>query len=184
MILEEFDEEKTSTFDPYEVENVIGDFSKIGITCFSKKRADSFLEKYKHEKISELSNGNGRIPVYKIHFEGKDIAFFLSRVGALACTVAYEEILAKGLEKLVMCGTCGVLKKEIDDLSIIIPTSAIRDEGTSYHYMPSSPEIKVNDKYIDTFKELLQKHNYSFIEGKVWTTEAPYRETKNKVLLQ
>ncbi len=182
MILEEYDETKTSTFDPYEVENVIKNFPKAGVTCFSKKTADSFLEKYEYEKIAELSNANGRIPVYKIKYKEKEIAFFLSRVGAPACTVAYEEVMAMGLEKLIMCGTCGVLDKEIEDLAIIIPTSAIRDEGTSYHYMPSSKEIKVNEKYSDVFKQILNEHNYSYVEGKVWTTDAPYRETRNKVL--
>ena len=37
MILEEFDETITSTFDPYEVTNIIEDFPKVGVTCFSKK---------------------------------------------------------------------------------------------------------------------------------------------------
>ena len=37
MILEEFDEAKTSTFDPFEIENVIDDFPKVGVSCFSKK---------------------------------------------------------------------------------------------------------------------------------------------------
>ena len=182
MVLEEFDEIIESTFDPYEVESVIDGFPKIGITCFSQKLADSFLEKQDYEKIAELSNGNGHFPVYKIKYDGKEVAFFVSRVGASACTVAYEEIMAMGLEKLVMCGTCGVLDKSIDDLAIIIPNSAVRDEGTSYHYMKSSREIKVNEKYIDEFKEILDEHNYSYIEGKVWTTDAPYRETRSKVL--
>ena len=106
----------------------------------------------------------------------------MSRVGAPACTVAYEEAMAMGLEKLIMFGTCGVLDRSINDLAIIIPTSAIRDEGTSYHYMKSSTEIKVNEKYKEDFEEILNKNNISSIEGKVWTTDAPYRETRDKVL--
>ena len=50
MILEEFDECKTSTFDPYEVENVIPNFPKIGITCFSKKLLDQYVERNTSEK--------------------------------------------------------------------------------------------------------------------------------------
>ncbi len=86
-----------------------------------------------------------------------------------------------GLEKLIMFGTCGVLKKEIEDLAIIIPTSAMRDEGTSYHYLEASDEIEVNTKYKEEFKEILKEHNYSYIEGKTWTTDAPYRGTRDKV---
>lgn len=71
----------------------------------------------------------------------------MSRVGAPVCTVGYEEVLAMGLEKLIMFGSCGVLSREIGDLAIIIPTSAMRDEGTSYHYLEVSDEIEVNTKY-------------------------------------
>ena len=182
MILEEFDECKNSTFDPYEVENVIPNFPKIGITCFSHKLMEKYVETFKGEKISEISSANGRIPIYKINYKGIDIALFMSRVGAPACTVSYEEVMAMGLEKLIMFGTCGVLDKNINDLAIIIPTSAIRDEGTSYHYMKGTSELEVNKKYRKEFKEILNNNKVSYIEGKVWTIDAPYRETRNKVL--
>ena len=50
MILEEFDECKTSTFDPYEVLNVIPNFPQIGVTCFSKKLMDRYIETFNGEK--------------------------------------------------------------------------------------------------------------------------------------
>ncbi len=182
MILEEYDETITSTFDPYEVENVIEGFPKIGVTCFSKKLFDQLVNKFDGEEIALSSNGNGKIPIYKIKYDNQEIALFMSRVGAPACTVQYEEIFAMGLEKIVVFGTCGVLDKSIEDLAIIIPNSAIRDEGTSYHYLKSSREVEVNPKYKDKFIKLLNEHNYSYKIGKVWTTDAPYRETRKKVL--
>lgn len=182
MVLEEYDENINSTFDPYEVENVIENFPKIGVTCFSKNLFDQLISKFDSEEIALSSNGNGKLPVYKINYEGKDIALFMSRVGASTCVVQYEELFAMGLEKIVVFGTCGVLDKSIDDLAIIIPNAAIRDEGTSYHYLKSAREIVVNPKYQKEFINLLKKHNYSYVTGKVWTTDAPYRETRNKVL--
>ena len=184
MILEEFDECRTSTFDPYEVENVIVGFPKIGITCFSKKLLDRYVEIFNGEKIAEISNANGKVPVYKIIYKGIEIALFMSMVGASVCVVQYEEILAMGLEKLIMFGTCGVLDRNIQDLAIIIPNSAIRDEGTSYHYMKSSEEVSVNEKYISEFINILNDNNVSYVVGKAWTTDAPYRETRAKVLIR
>lgn len=105
----------------------------------------------------------------------------MSRVGASACIVSYEEVMAMGLQKLIMFGTCGVLDKDIEDCSIIIPTSAIRDEGTSYHYLEESEEVSVNEKYVALFESILEEHNYSHTKGKVWTTDASYRETKDKM---
>jgi len=182
MILNEFDKSKKSTFNPDEVINKIPDFPKVGITCFSHKLLQKIIETYNPEEIAYIKNGTGKNPVYKLNYKGKDIAIFMSRVGAPACVVGYEEVIVMGLEKLVVFGTCGVLKSEIEDLAIIIPNSAIRDEGTSYHYLDASDEIEINSNYKEEFKEVLEEHNYSFIEGKVWTTDAPYRETKNKVI--
>ena len=182
MILEEFDETINSTFDPYEVENVIENFPKVGVTCFSKKLLDQLVNKFNGVEIALSSNGNGKLPIYRINYKGHDLALFMSRVGASTCIVQYEELFAMGLEKVIVFGTCGVLDKAIDDLAIIIPNFAIRDEGTSYHYLKSSREVVVNPKYKDEFIKLLEKHNYSFIIGKVWTTDAPYRETRKKVL--
>lgn len=181
MLLEEFDETISSTFDPYEVENVIEGFPKIGVSCFSKKLFDQLINKFRGIEIAFSSCGNGKLPIYKINYEGLDIALFMSRVGAPACVVQYEELFAMGLDRIVVFGTCGVLDKNIDDMAIIIPNAALRDEGTSYHYLKASREIIVNQKYKTKFIELLNKHNYSFKEGKVWTTDAPYRETRKKV---
>lgn len=181
MILEEFDETVNSTFDPCEVENVVENFPKVGVTCFSLKLLNQLVEVFHGEEIALSSNGNGKTPVYKINYDGKEIALFMSRVGAPACIVQYEELFVMGLEKIVVFGTCGVLERKIDDLAIIIPNCAIRDEGTSYHYIKSSEEIEVNPNYQEEFKQILDEHNYSYITGKVWTTDAPYRETKKKV---
>lgn len=181
MVLEEFDETVNSTFDPYEVENVVEGFPKVGVTCFSKKLFDQLVDKFNGIEIALNSNGNGKFPIYKINYEGHELALFMSRVGASACIVQYEELFAMGLEKMVVFGTCGALDRSIDDLAIIIPNSAVRDEGTSYHYMKSSREVVVNPKYQEEFIKLLNEHDYSYIVGKAWTIDAPYRETRFKV---
>ena len=181
MVLEEFDETVNSTFDPHEVEKVVEGFPKVGVTCFSKKLFDQLVDKFNGIEIALNSNGNGKLPIYKINYEGHELALFMSRVGAPACIVQYEELFAMGLEKMVVFGTCGALDRSIDDLAIIIPNSAVRDEGTSYHYMKSSREVVVNPKYQEEFIKLLNEHDYSYIVGKAWTIDAPYRETRSKV---
>ena len=181
MILKQYDNEKSAVFNPPDVVNRIDKFPKIGVSCFSKQLIDSFIASYKHETIAYLCGANGKTPVYIINYKGTNIALYMSRVGAPACVCDYEEILAMGLEKLVLFGTCGVLDKRIDDLGIIIPTAAVRDEGTSYHYMRPSDEIAVNEKYKSNFTAILQEHGYTYTEGKVWTTDAVYRETRGKM---
>ena len=182
MVLEEYDNNWNSTFDPNEVVNVIPGFPKIGVTCFSFKLMEKLVERFNGVEIALSKNANGIIPIYKINYEGMDLALFVSRIGAPTCVCQYEELFVMGLEKIVVFGTCGVLDNKIDELAIIIPSAAIRDEGTSYHYMKASREINVNPKYQDEFTKLLREHNYSYIVSKTWTIDAPYRETRNKVL--
>lgn len=86
-----------------------------------------------------------------------------------------------GVEKIVLFGSCGVLNHEIADGHIIVPTSAVRDEGTSYHYLPVSEEVELENKSVDTVVNVLDNLGYPYVLGKTWTTDGVYRETKAKL---
>ena len=88
-----------------------------------------------------------------------------------------EVLHAQGVKKVIIIGNCWVLDSKIDDCSIIIPTKGFRDEGTSYHYLPSSEMIDINTKYIDDFTKILSKYNFNYTNGYTWTKDAFYRET-------
>ena len=64
---------------------------------------------------------------------------------------------------------------------IIIPSSALRDEGTSYHYAPTSDEISYDEALLSTLENALNKAGIEHIRTKAWTTDAFYRETAAKV---
>ena len=181
MVLHEFDEAIRSTFEPDEVVSPVAGMPKIGVTCFSGKLMDRLITAFDAQVIAHCSGGNGKLPVYRIRYAGRELALFLSRIGAPACVVQYEELFAMGLERLVVFGTCGVLDASIASLAIVIPDAAVRDEGTSYHYLRPSREVPVNPKHREAFYALLKSHGYSYVTGKVWTTDAPYRETRDKV---
>ena len=73
------------------------------------------------------------------------------------------------------------MKNEILPGEVIIPTSAIRDEGVSYHYLPPSREVNVPQRTINIVEAKLMESNIPYRKGKIWTTDAFYRETKDKV---
>jgi len=181
MILEEFDKSKKAILNPDDLVNAVEGIPEVGITCFSKKLLERIINKYNAKPFTYSSHSDGELPIYKANYKGKEFCLFLSKVGAPACISQYENLFVMGIKKMVVFGTCGVLCNDIQDLSIIIPNSALRDEGTSYHYNESSREIKVNPKHIEKFIEILKNNNIPYIVGKTWTTDAPYRETTNKV---
>ena len=117
------------------------------------------------------------IPVYKIRYKDTDMAFYLSRVGAPACVAGFEEIIAMGAKKYVLFGSCGVLDDDKVKDNIIVPVSAVRDEGTSYHYIAPSPEIEADTHSVQVLESVLRNCGLSYIKGKTWTSDAIYRET-------
>ena len=65
---------------------------------------------------------------------------------------------------------------------VVVPTAAVRDEGTSYHYLPASREVEPTQEGAQGIvKEVLSRATIPFLEGKTWTTDALYRETRSKV---
>ena len=182
MILDEFDPAMHAVIDPEMVTHKIEDFPEVTVSCFSKHLFDSVLSLFEAEKIAEIHSATGRNPVYAVEYRGHRFAFFRSLVGEPLCVCQYEDLIAMGSRRLILLGNCGVLDRSIEDCGIIIPTSAIRDEGTSYHYAPASDVIEVNKKYRDLFKEVLKECGYPYVEGVTWTTDACYRETRDKVL--
>ncbi len=181
MLIEEFDSTKNAVINAFDMIQPIEDFPKVAVSCFSHVTFDRLLKELNGVLIESTGMANMEIPVYKVIYDGTEIALFMSYVGAAGCVAVLEDIFAMGVEKIVLFGTCGVLDSEIKDCSIIIPYIAMRDEGTSFHYAYASDEIQVNKKYQDEFIQILEQHNCSYTMGKVWTTDACYRETREKV---
>ncbi len=181
MILEEYDASKNAVINPEMIINKIEDFPDVTISCFSQQLFQAVLSFFEPKQIASVHSATGANPVYEVIYKGEKFAFFQSYVGEPKCIADYEDIMAMGSRRLILLGNCGVLDNSIEDCGIIIPTKAIRDEGCSYHYAPASDTIDVNKNYIRLFKTILDEFGYPYVEGTTWTTDAPYRETKEKV---
>ncbi|WP_294659947.1 nucleoside phosphorylase [uncultured Rothia sp.] len=181
MILEEFDPNRQAIINPQDLHKPIEGFPKVVISCFSRVTFARLLENYEHDEITRTSMANFEVIVYGITIGDQQIAAFNAPVGAASCVGTVEDLIQFGMKKLVLFGTCGVLDQDIKETSIIIPRSALRDEGTSYHYLPASDEVEVNQSSLPLFQDFLEKHQISHTIGKVWTTDAPYRETIGKM---
>ncbi|NLL14546.1 MAG: nucleoside phosphorylase [Fibrobacter sp.] len=113
-------------------------------------------------------------------YNDKKISFFHPYAGAPLAAAMMDEVIAHGYTKFVACGGAGVLDKEIQTGKIIIPYSAVRDEGTSYHYVEPSREIEIPEFVISKLKANLEKNGIPYIVAKTWTTDAFYRETEKR----
>ena len=181
MLLHEFDPNPSAVINPWGLIKPVQDCPRVAVSCFERGTFDRMVERLGGVEIMRLKKANWDAPVYRTEYKGVEIALFEAYVGAAGCMGVLEELFAAGVEKLVLFGTCGVLDRSIGDCGIIIPTAALRDEGASFHYAPPSDEIEVNPKYRKEFIEILDHHQCTYTLGKVWTTDAFYRETAEKM---
>lgn len=110
---------------------------------------------------------------------GKDVALYKSEVGAPAVAMAMEVMIASGVRRILMLGLAGSLSPSCPIGSAVIPTWGIREEGTSYHYLPSGVRPRPSSSFVKELRAGLSE--IGPMTGGVWSTDAPYRETVAKV---
>jgi uridine phosphorylase len=74
-----------------------------------------------------------------------------------------------------------VLDREIAVGHLVVPASAVRDEGTSYHYLPPAREVNASPPAVAAIEQVLRQRQVPYVVGKTWTTDAVYRETPDRV---
>lgn len=181
MLGKDFDENRTAVINPEDHLKPMPGFPEICVSIFSDAILAEILKNYGGEPLTELKTCCGNHTVYKVDADGTAIALVLPWVGAPAAAACIEEIFPLGGKYFVFSGCVGVLRHDIADGHLILPTAAIRDEGLSYHYLPPAEEITLDPACVSACREALKTLGLPYAEGKTWTTDAFYRETRGKV---
>ena len=176
----EFDQEEISTRMP-DKKNI--KLPKIAVMCFFKEVIDEFSKLDHAELIMESYHDIIAWKFYKININSVDMVFCYAPMGAPLCVNIMEDLFANGVDTVIACGGCGVLNNIIPG-KILLPTTALRDEGTSFHYMKPTKEIILDKEIVLKTKNILSSLNIEYIECKTWTTDASKRETSKKIELR
>lgn len=102
-------------------------------------------------------------------------------VGSSFAVLIAEQLFVSGCELLISVTSSGVIKKVRDSVSYILIKEAIRDEGTSYHYLPENRPAVINKSLLASLENSLVKRSPHIAIGRSWTTDAPYRETSSAI---
>ncbi len=151
------------------------------VICFFKEVIDQVVKEHNARILLEHRWEDGPHPLYEIEMDGKRLAFYHPGIGGPLSAGLMEDMIARGCRKFIACGGAGVLAKEIAVGKLIVVTSAVRDEGTSYHYLPPSREVAAQPAGVKALTSTLDSAGIPYLAGKTWTTDAPYRETPGKV---
>ena len=176
----EYDPEREAMIEPGRVIQP-RDVPEHCVICFFREVVEKIAREHDAKVVVENHWEDGPHPIYEIEFGGHRIAFYQPGVGAPLAVGLMEEAIAYGCRKFIACGGCGVLKKGMAVGNLILVTSAVRDEGTSYHYLPPEDEVAAHPKGIAALEAVLQESKVPYRKGKTWTTDAPYRETRQRM---
>jgi len=178
-----YDPERQTVFNPCDLK-----FDNKPDKClliFDDEIWEDFVLPNKNLNTFPVTNSFGRVfDTYRyIEIDGENILLVYPSMGASGCVCDAELLIASGIKKIVAFGTCGRLDKNIAQNTIILPIAAYREEGTSYHYLPDTDEIGVDEDALKVVRSVFGKEGFTVMEGKIWTTDAVYRETFDKIKL-
>jgi purine-nucleoside phosphorylase len=155
-----------------------------GVMCFFQEIISDLVEAGQAHPIRSLLSEIGSNPLYELTWQDRRLLLIHPGVGAPLAAGFLEEIIDLGVCKIIACGGCGVLNPDLAVGHPVIIASAVRDEGTSYHYLPPSREIAANPKAVRALEMVCQQHGIAYRLSKTWTTDGYYRETINRRALR
>jgi uridine phosphorylase len=149
------------------------------IITFTRRDLLTLVEEIGARRVKAWSGRNDRL--YRGVVGGRGCILTQSRYGAPNAVILLEELVAFGVKRAVFLGYCGSIQGHIGVGEAILPTRSIREEGTSYHYLPKGMSCHADQRTHSLIHEGLLKCGIEPYVGMCWTTDALYRETPEKI---
>ena len=175
----EFDRDRHAVIEPHMVRERL-DVPPVAVPCFFLDVIQKVCVDGRARVLTQLRSAHGVHPVFEVNWGERRITVYHPGVGSPLAAVFLEELIETGCRTFVAVGGAGGLVPELTVGYVVVPTAAVRDEGTSYHYLPAGREVEPTPRVVAAIEKVLQAHHVPFVTGKVWTTDAPYRETRGK----
>ena len=125
---------------------------------------------------------HGDHPICVVEHRGVPVALVSPGVGAPAAVTSLEVVVSLGAAAVIGCGGAGIIRRGFDVGHVIVPTGAIRDEGTSYHYAAPDAQVAPHPRALAAIDDVLTEAGVPHDHGLTWTTDAFFRETRAKVV--
>lgn len=120
--------------------------------------------------------------VYGVNRRFESVSVTGPFIGAPYAAMLLETLVVWGARKILFFGWCGSITHDVKIGDIIIPACAMIDEGTSVHYQKDrQTQAWASNPLNEKIKEALRRRGFFFHEGAVWSTDAIFRETREKV---
>lgn len=119
--------------------------------------------------------------LYDVEIEGRTVGLLPVAVGASFAVLVAEQLFVSGCRLLVSVTSAGLLDDSLDLPCFLLIERALRDEGTSYHYLPASDFSYLDRRLALRLMKEHARRALPVLEAGTWTTDAPYRETSKAI---
>jgi uridine phosphorylase len=182
LALLEFDEERVALIEPAEVfARRRGTVPSVAVLCFFSEILETLSNTPGVEQVATLVAAHGRHPIWALTRDDTRVAVLHPGVGAPLAAGFLEETIALGARTVVACGGAGAVVPELAVGHVVLPDAAVRDEGTSFHYLPASREVAADALGVRVAERVLRERGVPYTVGKTWTTDGLYRETRSRI---
>jgi len=176
----EFDPDPTAVLEPSHL-HPSTEVPEHAVLCFFQEVIEKVVAERGGTHAHVLGSEIGTNPVWEIEVDGRRLAIAHPGVGAPLAASFLEELISIGCRTFVACGGAGSLVPDQPHGHVIVPDRAVRDEGTSYHYLPADAEAVASSRAVDAIVAALVARGIPHAVAPTWTTDGVYRETRGKV---
>lgn len=138
--------------------------------------ATDYAETNGYAVVDEVETIIRRHPIRVGRHRGVDVAFVEIPLGGPASTIMLEHVIRGGVTEAIAVGCCGGLVP-LEEGAVVVPTRALRAEGTSYHYLPADDWVETDRGLTQRCTRAVEAAGLPVREVSTWTTDALYRET-------
>ncbi len=174
----DYDSDESAVIMPSQHE--IAPFPHRAVFGFLGDEIDKYARQVGAEVMTYFETITKMYPIYRTNYKGEDITLCQAPLGSAAAAHILDFIIGHGVDKIVATGSCGALV-EFEENRFLIPTEALRCEGASYHYLPPSRTVKLNEEAVTSLEGTLSRLGIETERCRTWTTDGFYRETKAMV---
>jgi len=154
---------------------------EAAVLCFFGDVIERLSAEGRARECARWRDEEGAHVMYDVETDGGRVTLLHPGVGAALAAIRLENAIALGCRRFVACGGAGALVPELALGHVVVTTSAVRDEGTSYHYLPPDREVLADPEAVRSVEALLHERGVPCVLGKTWTTDGVFRETPARV---
>ncbi|NRN83152.1 hypothetical protein IMAU60227_01193 [Lactobacillus helveticus] len=175
----DFDENPHAVIEPNHDQEPFHFHSRLLYAFVSEKEINAFLDKHLHRTLGEFESVSFNPKIYEVQIDNEFFTLCQAPLGAPAAVQLLEWLITYGVETVLTIGTAGALN-DLPENEMFLVKRAIRDEGTSFHYMDPGQFVDLDRDFLKQVEKALSELNLDYDEVTTWTTDGFFRETPKK----